>query len=143
MKLVKKKPGLVVRVVNEEGRPSSTAYEEKVVFRQHFAKLFQGEATTFSELIDDARNNSKPCARDIVLEHADAAFCSSLQLSAECRLYKQRKASGEDLHVPELYGKHPMQIASLLFPLRVKVVTRLSPPIQWRGGMVAELFKGK
>ena len=68
---------------------------------------------------------------------------SSIQLDADCKLNKKKKACGEDLEVPELLAKNASCVAKLLFPLRLKIVAKMCPPLQWRGGMVCELFKGK
>ena len=66
-----------------------------------------------------------------------------MQLTSDYRLNKERKACGEDLQVPELLCRHADIVAHKLFPLRIKIVAKLSPPLQWRGGMVSELYKGK
>ncbi len=37
----------------------------------------------------------------------------------------------------------PVQLARLFFPLVVKTFVRVQPPLQWKGGMICDLFKGK
>ena len=45
--------------------------------------------------------------------------------------------------VSELFKTFPRQLAELYYPLVFKSLARLDPPLQWRGGMLHELFKGK
>ena len=34
-------------------------------------------------------------------------------------------------------------MAKIFYPLAVKVFARIQPPLQWKGGMICDLFKGK
>ena len=56
---------------------------------------------------------------------------------------KKGKACGESTLVPELFRHFPKLLSEHYFPLYFKTYARLMPPLQWKGGMMQELFKNK
>ena len=58
-------------------------------------------------------------------------------------LARSGRAFGEDLICDEVYHAFPREIAEIVHPLVFKAVHYIRPPLQWRGGMLVELFKGK
>ena len=143
MHVVKHKNSKTFRVCDSDGCPAASLHDERVLFQNHFAKVFQAQVKPFRDLIDDMRNGPKPNYGEIIPEDLSAVLRTRVQLSADCRLNRKANACGEDLVVPEIYAKHPKCLSNLLFPLRTKTVLKIAPPLQWRGGMVSELFKGK
>jgi len=133
-----------LRICDSSGKPAASYVEERKIFQQHFCSVFKGEVTTFRELVERHRvhpavnnfDNIDPC-------HLDANIRSADQLLCDCKLNKKKNACGEDLVVPELLRTHAAVLSKRLMPLRLKLVLRIDPPLQWRGGMVSELFKNK
>eukprot|EP00973_Karenia_brevis_P092792 12414143-Karenia_brevis.AAC.1 len=62
------------------------------------------------------------------------------------RLFKKaprHKAIGEGLVDGLLFALCPNRMADLYMPLYLKMYVTLRPPLQWKGGMLHELYKGK
>ena len=53
------------------------------------------------------------------------------------------KMWGESRICSDVYASFPELMAAIEYPLVVKTYTRIQPPLQWKGGMLCELFKGK
>ena len=135
------KPVKVLRICNSDGFLVSTAYEERIVVRDHFAKQLDGTVISFEELIDRDRITPNNLHANMSSDSAMCLVVSSMQIAAGNRTHK-RNAPGENLLVPEL-SKRSSAYARVMFPLRLKTIVRLAPPLQWRGGMLCELFKNK
>ena len=56
---------------------------------------------------------------------------------------KKGKAPGEDLCSGTVLATFSLDLLNMYYPLVLKTYTRIQPPIQWKGGMLQELFKGK
>jgi len=145
LSLVKRKPRKHLRVCNADGVPSASYHEEREVFRDHFCKVFSGTVKPFARLVDECRRSylNTMVYDGIDYGHALDNIRTSTQLQLDYGMNKKKNAPGEDLLVPELLRINAGPVAKLMFPLRVKAVVKLSAPLQWRGGMVCELFKGK
>lgn len=53
------------------------------------------------------------------------------------------KAMGPDGVPGEILRMFPREMAKILFPSMTKFATRLHEPIQWKGGQLIKLYKGK
>ena len=56
---------------------------------------------------------------------------------------KKGKGCGEGLLVSDLFKRFPKIMSQVYYPIMFKSYARLHPPLQWRGGMIQEIFKGK
>jgi hypothetical protein len=65
------------------------------------------------------------------------------ELASKFGLAPSFKQYGEDMMIGYPLHAFPYQLASLFYPLVFKTFSRLSPPIQWKGGMLVNLFKNK
>ena len=66
-----------------------------------------------------------------------------LQIASSFSLRKKGKGCGESLLVSDLYKRFPRELSQVYYPLIFKSMSRLHPPLQWRGGMIQEIYKGK
>eukprot|EP00973_Karenia_brevis_P021863 3005419-Karenia_brevis.AAC.1 len=55
----------------------------------------------------------------------------------------ENKANGEDLMHGKVMKRSADALSKIFFPIYVKTFLRLAAPLQWRGGMLIELFKCK
>eukprot|EP00973_Karenia_brevis_P083367 11563243-Karenia_brevis.AAC.1 len=98
----------------------------------------------FAELIDAEREQTADdrfqglCPADV---HDLAPSLS--QLAHLFWTSRTGKEAGEDCLVGELYKIFNWTLAWIYWPLYTKVCLQMRPPIQWRGGMLCELFKNK
>ena len=56
---------------------------------------------------------------------------------------RPRRAAGPDRLPAELMKAAPAELATLCYPLLLKMAIRSEEPIQWKGGCTVALFKGK
>ena len=68
---------------------------------------------------------------------------SPFEAMVRIRRVQQHRAIGEDLVPDELLKLCPQATHRLLYPLMLKAVLTVRPPLQWRGGQIMELYKGK
>ena len=47
------------------------------------------------------------------------------------------------IHLSDCMHAFSLDLLNLYYPLILKTFIRIQPPIQWKGGMLQELFKGK
>ena len=123
--------------------PSRSIYEERIVVQEHFWNTFGGRVLEFCDVVAQHRVKGDKLAMDVNPEHLMPNVRSTRQLRLDNRLNRKKNAPGEDLLVPELICNNSQPVAGLAMPLRLKVSVKISPPIQWRGGMIHELYKGK
>ena len=131
------------RVLDKEGYLAQSITHEHEIFHQHFCDAFSAKSIGFSELVDEHRS-AKLVRHDIAKpNHMYGMLRSSTYLVCEMRANKKKNACGEDLAVPEVLSKNAQSVAAVVHPLRLKIVPKLEPPLQWRGGMISALYKGK
>ncbi len=132
----------VLRVNRGDGTPSSSKYEEKIVFRNHLARQLGGTPSTFER----AHSNSLDSLRDLSSTASGiGAACVVPGISALAKLFRSASlgAGGEDRIRGKLCRRFPRAFACLYYPLVFKTSCLLSPPLQWRGGVLQELFKNR
>ena len=132
-------------MVGPDGRPSSSKVSEKLLFRDHFGAQLSGCGTSFANLhqhtLDDLSDLSWAGSG------AGGAGAAAL-VPGVCELAKLFKkaslvACGEDRICGQLCCRFPRIFSCLYFPLIFKSICLASPPLQWRGGVLHELFKNK
>ena len=134
----------VFRVADSQGTPVPTIEHEKRIFREHFSAQLQGNEKPFSLLIyenwDLLQHKVLP---DKLFNINHPYVISFLQISTSMSKAKSGKAAGENAVSNDLLRTFPYMFSCLLLPVYVKSVTRLDPPLQWKGGVLVELFKNK
>ena len=128
------------RVVGENGRPAQSLIDEKKVFRDHFCKVLSGSPQAFETLVcedtmpDDRRMQSidPTIAFDVIPSLFD--FVSGFSK------FKGGKAWGEGKLCSDVFKRFPFEIGQALYPLVLKVFSRVQPPLQWKWGVICELF---
>ena len=68
---------------------------------------------------------------------------SRIDLEKAIHKMRYRKAPGPDRLPNELLKACPGDAAGVLFPIILKMIFRLEEPLQWKGGQIISLFKGK
>ena len=144
-KLYRKNPSATTRrVTDDQGNPATSYTYEREVFRQHFSNLLGGTTMQFAEAIQKERNYY---TQRMHVPMRDAPRASSIPTPSEIMkligVSKFKKAVGEDLLGGEIFGKCRYEMAKLFHPLFVKSILQVRPPMQYRGGMAAELYNGK
>ena len=72
-----------------------------------------------------------------------AAFPGMHEIERAFRSTRSHRSPGLDLVYGEVLKKSPGRIAAITLPLMMKSAARRVQPVQWRGGVLAECFKGK
>ena len=132
-----------LRVVDSQtGLPSQGIVQEKKAFRQHFSNLMGGEVGTFSSLVPKDRYPSASRYNNVT-EDEIQAVPTLIDLFKCFSNFKKGKACGEGLLVSDIFKLFPFHLSRVFFPLVVKTFVRIQPPLQWKGGMICDLFKNK
>ena len=53
------------------------------------------------------------------------------------------RACGKGLLVSDVFKLFPYHLPKLFYPLVVETFVRIQPPLQWKGGVICDLFKNK
>ena len=133
----------VNRVVNNAGIHTQTYVEERHAFREHFLDLMEAKTTPFASLISDEQ-----CPPSSRYDGIDMQLCwdqipSPYDLMGMYRKIKKGKAPEENVLAGFVYKHFYEPIAMTMYPLVLKSFVRIQPPLQWKGGMLCEIFKGK
>ena len=115
-----------------------------MIFREHFRKSLDATSVSFEGLVLASRDRGSHGSCEGIVQGDLLELIPPISVvSAECRAVKQGRAYGEDLQASALFKKHATSMAEVIQSCRVKSVMSLQPPIQFRGGMLCELFKQK
>ncbi len=138
----KKSSQKTLRVDRGDGLASSSKLEEKLVFRAHFAEQLGGSPSTFAashtSTLESLSGSVSPLKGIGV-----TGVLPGVSALAKCFRSASLGAGGEDRVRGVLPRRFPRAFACLYFPLVFKSSCLLSPPLQWRGGVLQELFKNK
>ncbi len=132
-----------MRVIDSHtGQPSQGVVQEKHAFRRHFSNLMGGEVCTFESLVNKDRCSSVSRYANVTEDEIDAV--PTLFDLFNCFMkFTKGKACGEGLLVSDVFKTFPYHLAVAFYPLVVKTFVRIQPPLQWKGGMICDLFKNK
>ena len=128
-------------ILDETGYPCSSVKREKEVFRARWRQLFAGEVASISELLEQDnqfRQNSQTSFRfslDVL-----PTFSQYVGLFAHAKKFK---GLSEDLIGTEVFALAPTEMAKIFHPIAMKSAALIQYPLQWRGGFLFELYKGK
>ena len=126
-------------VYQENGLLTTSLLETKTVFAQKFAGMLGGGAV--ESLAALAREHPQ-FYRDFKCEDANLELLPSyLDTLRLLRKAAPGRGLGPDAIGGELLKSGAVQICRLIYPVLMKTVTQISPPLQWKGGLMFELFK--
>ena len=138
----------ICRVSNSEGLPTQSYAEEKLAFRSHFSSTMSAKTLTYGEVVQKDRDeyNSIGCLdrfKNVSFNDLCLQIPSPSEVIDMHSMSKKGKAPGEDLCSGNVLSAFPVEFMRIYYPLVLKTYVRIQPPIQWKGGMLQELFKGK
>ena len=126
-----------------EGRATTTRRETALAFASHFSKMLDAEPI---ELHAIARRVCLPLDESVTRAAGPMDWTTVPSVSQLARHFKSMvpmKCPGTDSLGPELFHNIPLLIASLVHPIVLKSALFLAPPLQWRGGLMFPVWKGK
>ena len=133
-----KKPGFALPdLCDERGQLAVGQQGLDDVWLRYFNEMECGNIITTEEFLSKAGCCSNP---DISL-HIDA-LPTLLETEAVLRAQKRNRASGLDSVPGELLLAQPSAMARLLHPLFTKAAATVCSPLQWKGGLLQEAWKG-
>ena len=131
------------RIVGKDGRPAQSILDEKKVFREHFCNVLAGFPQAFETLVvDDCLPSDCRLQRIDPLVAFDVIPSLSDVVAGFSR-FKGGKAWGESQVCSDIFRRFPFEVGQAIYPLVLKTFSRVQPPLQWKGGVLCELFKGK
>ena len=133
------------RVVNSKGLVTINATQSKEAFREHFTKSLQGKQMPFQELvkINRVHNQNKKHVCNESIESFASSCPALMDIASSMSSSKPNIAWGENNICPKIYKHLSSTLAALYYPLILKTWARIEPPLQWKGGILCELFKNK
>ena len=139
----KQKSHKITRVFNDAGVLSQSYEEERYAFREYFCKLMQGTESSFEEVVVKDRITSADKYSGLDFSSCWKPIPSPTDVVNMKLLANANKAIGENCRVGRTDKFFPLTMLKVSYPLVVKTYVRLQPAIQWKGGMIHEIFKNK
>jgi len=135
----------ITRVIGDDGLVAGTKFQDKLVFREHFASQLGGSECLLSDLVVNDLNSLSMHDRAAPYPPSDGILDSLPGLNGLAQYFAlaSKGAFGEDKCPGKISKKIPRLMAAFYYPLVFKTFCRLQPPIQWMGGILHELFKNK
>ena len=131
------------RLEMEDGTIAATPLQARKRWQRFFVDKLGGHITTFEILLQ------KVLDRQVTVDVSedglalDVKYVPAFQEMVEVfKLAKPRKGHGEDTLPYELSLACPEVLAYAIYPVWLKLFLRLEHPLTWKGGMLAELYKG-
>ncbi len=132
-----------MRVHEITGKPTQNVVQEKHAFRDHFSDLMGGEVGTFAALIQKDRGVPESRFSGVDTNCLDYVVPTLFDLFNCYAKFIRGKATGESRLASDVFRKFPLLMARVYYPLVLKSYLRIAPPLQWKGGMICDLFKNR
>ena len=134
-----------LRALDGSGKIAASFVESRKIARSYFCELFAGSCQPLSSLLDkDRALKIYDIKNGVSLPLLDQnIFPTFGKLGVKFSHRRPLLGVGEDVIGSEVVARFPHLFASLYHPLAVKSVGLLEAPIQFKGGMIMELFKDK
>ncbi len=134
----------ISRVLDDNGLPACSLPREKQLFRSHFAKQLDARFTYFENLV----KLDRACVNGHSLTPAEiqaslSAIPTLIDLTDRFARNNPSKARGESRVGGALLARFPKILSTLYYPILIKCYARLHTPLQWKGGVLTELYKNK
>ena len=130
------------RLIIDDG-PCHTFYEERVAFLTHFAQSLDGQIMSFDDLCRIDRSTPPILSSPLSTAALSESLLSPTVCANRFSSCPAHEAVGEDLIHSRLFRIFPSEMARLFYPLFVKATVLCRPPLQWKGGMLHDIFKRK
>ena len=136
------KPPPLTPFVDAKGLPATTHREQRQLIRAHFANKLDGHSSTFAALLDHLRASQRTTTYD---GEVDLSLLPSWpQIARQAKhIHTHKVGVGEDRLGGEFPANHPFIYATLYGPHFYAATATVNRPLQWRGGMLHELYKSK
>ena len=126
---------------DEEGHVLQTLEEVNARWVRHFSQLEAGRETDVSTYMNTMLQRQHDLCKPGEYQSDDLP--SRIDLERAIRKMSYRKAPCPDRLPNELLKACPSDAAAVLYPVVLKMIFRLEEPLQWKGGQIISLFKGK
>lgn len=126
---------------DEEGELIQSQADINSRWVRHFAQLEAGRLEELDHYVPQQLARQQAQCKPTFFEVGDLP--DRLALERAIRRMKFRKAPGPDQLQTELLKPCPGHAARALYPILLKMVCRLEEPLQWKGGSIFPLYKGK
>jgi len=139
--LERKPPKQVVCLEGESGDLIEDPINIRRCFQNKIAKLTNGSIVTVQQLVQIANEVSIEISNDDRLQVLDFLPNEGM-IESICACVASFRACGEDTVPGELLKYYPKQVAKIIYPLIVQVMSNFQEPLAWLGGISQELLKG-
>ena len=122
---------------------TATARETRRAWQQHFAAKLAGVDASFPDLL--ARSSSHQQSKFEATLGTSMTIDELPSISDLCSILaalRRYRGHGEDALPGELFRVCPSWWSKALHPIIIKAFCRLQEPLAWKGGMLAEIYKG-
>ena len=128
-------------LVQEDGQVVTSRSEENLVFRTMFSQQVGGEHNTFQDVIERQFDFDSDFVPPNFVDAYDLALILPTVSEVASRFAKAKvNQTGENTYNGAIFKMFPKLLSQLFYPLYLKSLVFLSPPIQWKGGMLCQLF---
>jgi len=136
-------PRRQMRLADSSGVVAPTFVREQEIVRDHSSSLLHGKTMSFADLARKERADTGSRASVPFTEFDIQCVPSLPGLVSLHSIITPSRGVGENGIGGEAYKIAPRCTASVVFPLHVKAALQLRYPLQWRGGQLMALWKGK
>ena len=126
-------------LIDATGCPVRTRQDRDKLWLTHFGKQELGHIEKVSDFLEQEHST---VVQDQELQWAQTDLPSLAEIEAAIRSAPPRRAAGLDAIPAEVLKAAPGPMAAALQSLLVKSTLRLQQPLQWRGGLLYEAWKG-
>lgn len=127
-------------VQDEQGQVVASRLEALERWRRHFGQMEGGQPTTPKELWQEHQDQ---LTRRPFTQLTTSDLPTLQELEMQLRKAPIGKSCGLDAIPGELLHSACPHLATFLWPLLLKVASRIQEPLQWKGGQLVALHKGK
>jgi len=137
----KQKTHKITRVFNDAGALSQTYEEERYAFREYYCQLMNGTESSFEDVVVKDRITSPSKYNGLDFDSCWKSIPSPTDVVNMKLFANANKATGENCRVGKTDKSFPLTMLKVSYPLVVKTDVRIQPAIQWKGGMIHEIFQ--
>ena len=120
------------------GEATETAADRDQVWLQYFGEQEAGRILTAQQFLIEAAASKDQVRDDWEWRHLP----STMEIEQVLRTTARGKSAGLDGLPSDVLCASPSDFAAVVQPLYVKALVRGRQPVQWRGGVLFEAFKG-
>ena len=130
-------------LVDSNLESAATPADTRRVWQGHFARKLAGVVVEFGALLRQSLRYQSVTFEKRVGDIIDISEVPTVtEIAAIIARMKRGRSYGEDALPQELFLMDPTFWAHRLHPIIVKAMLRIEEPLAWKGGALAELYKG-